>query len=146
MMTRTDSFLLPCIDDTLDYITGPMWFSTLDLQTGYWQIELVPEACPKTAFSINHGLWDFWSIPFSLFIAPAIFNELMMRVLSHIPQTKCVVYLNNLLVYSADFSEGIRNLKTVPSIICRTVMLHCKQLLAHLEQPSPGPVVSTLGA
>ncbi|KAL1262921.1 hypothetical protein QQF64_005660 [Cirrhinus molitorella] len=57
--TRKDSYPLPRIDDALDYVAGSGWFSSLDLRRGYWQVELAPEACPKTAFTIGQGLWQF---------------------------------------------------------------------------------------
>lgn len=65
--TRKDSYPLPRVDDTLDYIPGSSrWFSSLNPQSGYWQVELAPEAHPKTAFSIGQGLWQFKVMPFGL--------------------------------------------------------------------------------
>ncbi|KAI3351294.1 hypothetical protein L3Q82_005839 [Scortum barcoo] len=61
-VTRKDSYPLPRVDDALDCIAGSRWFSSLDLQSGYWQVELAPEARPKTAFSIGQGLWQFKTI------------------------------------------------------------------------------------
>ena len=53
-VTRKESYPLPRIDDALD--TGSQWFSSLDLRSGYWQVDLAPEARPKTAFTIGQGL------------------------------------------------------------------------------------------
>lgn len=58
-VTKKDSYPLPRIDDALDWIAGSCWFSSLDLMSGYWQVELSPEAKPKTAFTIGQGLWQF---------------------------------------------------------------------------------------
>ena len=63
--TIKDGYALPRIDDTLDCLHGAKWFSTLELKSGYWQVELVEEAKPLTALTI--GLTN----------APATFQRLM---------------------------------------------------------------------
>ncbi|GFV07696.1 retrovirus-related Pol polyprotein from transposon 412 [Trichonephila clavipes] len=42
-VTKKDSYPLPRIDDTLGTLSGHKWFSTLDLKSGYWQVEVHPE-------------------------------------------------------------------------------------------------------
>ena len=39
-VTKKDSYPLPKIDDTLDTLAGTMWFAPVDLQRGYWQVEI----------------------------------------------------------------------------------------------------------
>jgi hypothetical protein len=50
-VTKKYCFPLPRIDDTLDTLEGAKWFSTLDLNSGYWQVALHPDDKEKTAFS-----------------------------------------------------------------------------------------------
>ena len=80
----------PC-DFALDKVEGSQWFSSLDLRSGYWQVELAPDARPKTAFTIGQGLWQFRVMPFGLCNAPAMFERLMESVLAHIQEKKCMV-------------------------------------------------------
>ncbi|GFY18136.1 hypothetical protein TNCV_2045441 [Trichonephila clavipes] len=60
-----DSYPLPRIDDTLDTLASNTWFSTLNLKSGYWQVELHPNDKEKTAFTTGQ-LWQFKVMPFCL--------------------------------------------------------------------------------
>ena len=81
-MTRKDADPLPRIDDTLSTLAGSQWFSTLDLVSGYWQVEIDPADKPKTAFCTTKGLFHFKVMPFGLCNAPATFQCLMDLVLA----------------------------------------------------------------
>ena len=49
-ITWKDAYLIPRVDDTLDTLAGVKWFSTLDLKSGYWQVEVCKDDREKTAF------------------------------------------------------------------------------------------------
>lgn len=146
-VTRKDSYPLPRIDDALDYIAGSCWFSSLDLRSGYWQVELSPEARPKTAFSLGQGLWQFKVMPFGLCNAPATFERLMERVLAAIPRSRCVVYLDDLLVHAATFSNELDHLREVFSAIRQAgLRLHPKKChLFRRETAFLGHVINAEG-
>ncbi|KAI3360647.1 hypothetical protein L3Q82_002512 [Scortum barcoo] len=146
-VTRKDSYPLPRVDDALDCIAGSRWFSSLDLQSGYWQVELAPEARPKTAFSIGQGLWQFKVMPFGLCNAPATFERLMERVLADIPRDRCVVYLDDLLAHAADFDSALANLRDVFFAIRKAgLRLHPRKChLFRRETSFLGHVVSAAG-
>ena len=65
-VTRKDAYPLPRIDETLEALGGSKWFSTLDLLSGYWQVEVSEQDRPKTAFSTREGLSEFKVMPFGL--------------------------------------------------------------------------------
>lgn len=70
-ITRKDAYLLPPIKYSLDALSNAKWFSTLDLISGYWQVEMSKEAQEKTAFSPPERIFEFLSVPFRLCNAPA---------------------------------------------------------------------------
>ena len=80
-LTTKDVYPLPRIDDSLRLLGNQQWSSTMELASGYWQVEMSPEATRKAAFVTNEGLFQFRVIPFGLCNAPATFERLMERVL-----------------------------------------------------------------
>ncbi|KAJ8037468.1 hypothetical protein HOLleu_18285 [Holothuria leucospilota] len=112
-ITVKDSYPLPKIDETLDMMGGSRWFSTLDLASGYWQIEMAAADRPKTAFVTHQGLFQFKVLPFGLCNAPATFERLMEFVLAGLQWSTCLIYLDDVIVHSHDFSAHIQRLAEV---------------------------------
>ena len=112
-VTHKDSYPLPRIDDTIDALSGVEWFSTLDLKSGYWQVQLDENSKEKTAFSTGHGLWQFKVMPFGLCNGPATFERLMEQVLAGLPLSTALVYLDDILVPGQSFSHQLTNLRKV---------------------------------
>lgn len=111
--TKKDSYPLPRIDLILEALAGSKWFATLDLQSGYWQVEMDESSREKTAFTCGNGLWEFTVMPFGLCNAPATFQRLMEEVLAGIPYTTCLVYLDDIIVHAATFEELIERLQLI---------------------------------
>ncbi|GBM66799.1 Transposon Ty3-I Gag-Pol polyprotein [Araneus ventricosus] len=112
-ITKKDSYPLPRIDDTLDALNGSQWFTTLDLKSGYWQVEIRPEDREKTAFTTGQGLWQFKVMPFGLCNAPATFERLMETVLRGLTSEACLVYLDDIIIVGRTFEEHLNNLRKV---------------------------------
>ena len=74
-MTKKDVHPLPKIDDILDNLSGTKYFSTLNLYSGYWQIQLDLETREKSAFTTHTGLYEFTRMPFGLCNAPQCFKD-----------------------------------------------------------------------
>ena len=110
--TIRDAYMLPRIDETLDRLHGAKWFSSLDLQSGYWQVELDDNAKAMTAFTVgNIGFYECLRMPFGLTNAPATFQRLMEKVLVDLPF--CFAYLDDVIIFSKTFEEHLKRLEEV---------------------------------
>ena len=76
-------------------------------------MELDAKDKEKTAFSIGGGLWQFMVMPFGLANAPAKFERLMEQVLSGLPLSTALVYLDDVLVAGRSFADQMANLRAV---------------------------------
>ena len=111
--TKKDAFPLPRIDDSLNSLSGQAWFSTLDLASGYWQVKLSENAKPKTVFATHSGLFQFAVMPFGLCNAPATFERLVSQVMRGLHWKRCLVYIDDILMFGNDFEAALHNLELV---------------------------------
>ena len=120
-MTTKDSYPLPRVDDLLVSLSDAQWFSTLDLRSGYWQVEVDPRDREKTAFSTCRGLFQFRVLPFGLCNAPSTFQRLME--LADLSWEVCLAYLDDVVVFGRTWEVHLQRL--------RMVLMHLKE--AHLK-------------
>ena len=112
-ITRKDAYPLRRVDDSLEALSGSRWFSTLDLLSGYWQVEIDEKDRSKTAFTTGDGLFEFRVMPFGLCNAPAVFQRLMDLVLSGIRWEHCLVYIDDIVIMGKTFKNHLQNLRIV---------------------------------
>ncbi|KRZ57472.1 Retrovirus-related Pol polyprotein from transposon [Trichinella nativa] len=92
-------------DDTLDALAGTQRFSILDLASGYWQVEVEEHDQEKTAVTTPFGLYQFKVMLFGLCNALATFQKLMDTGLRSLVGSECLVYLDDVIVFSKTAEE-----------------------------------------
>lgn len=112
-ITVDDKYPLPNINDLFDKLGKSVYFSTIDLASGYHQIEVEKRDRQKTAFSTQNGHYEFVRMPFGLKTAPATFQRTMDNVLRGLQGLHCMVYLDDVIIYSSSLKEHMIKLKLV---------------------------------
>ena len=111
-----DPYILPRIDDTLESLGGAKYFCTLDLISGYHQVELTEESKCKTAFltpRLNPSQWEYNTMPFGINGGPSTFQRVIDRVLRGLEYKIAMAYLDDIIVYGKDCRECCERLAMV---------------------------------
>ena len=98
--TIKDVQSLPRIEDSLDCLDRATIFTSLDLQSGYWQVELTEACRPLTAFIVGPlGFYECVWMPLGLTNAPATFQCLMESCLGEMHLKVCIIYFDDIIVF-----------------------------------------------
>jgi len=112
-LIKKDKFPLPNIDTCLDTLDGCQYYSSCDLRWGYWQTAIDERDCDKTAFVTRKGQWHFKVLSFGLCNAPSQFDRIMELVMFGLTYDICLIYLDDILVFSETFEEHCDKLSTI---------------------------------
>ena len=132
-ITIKNKYPLPNINQLLDRLSNAKWFSKLDLANGYHQLRIDPEDVKKTAFTTRYGMFEWLVVPFGLTNAPSVFMQLMQEVLAPFLDQFVIVYLDDILVYSANLDDHIKHVNQVLQTL-RAKQLFAKQSKCSLFQ------------
>ena len=100
-LTVKDSNPLPHICETLESLAGPAHYSTFDMNSGFWQVPMDEESKQYTTFTLGSmGLYKCESMPFRLCNALPTFQRLMQNCLGELNFTYCLIYLDEVIVFS----------------------------------------------
>lgn len=89
----------------MDQLGHSVYFTILDLASGFHQIEMIEGDKQKTAFSTPTGHYEFNRMPFGLKNAPATFQRLMNVVLSGLQGLYCFVYMDDIVIYASSLQD-----------------------------------------
>ena len=100
-LTVKDSHPLPHICETLESLAGVAHYSTIDMNSGFWQVPMDEESKQYTAFTLGSmGLYECKSMPFGLCNIPPTFQRLMLNCLGELNLTYCLIYLDDVIIFS----------------------------------------------
>ena len=112
--TIKDAQSLPRIEDSLNCLNGATIFTSLDLQSEYWQVEMTEASKPLTPFTVGPlGFYKCVWMPFGLNNAPATFQHLTETCLGEMHLKWCIIYLGNIIVFSKTPEEHIERLRGI---------------------------------
>ena len=112
--TIKDAYSLPQIEESLDCLNGAKIFTSLDLKAGYWQVLMSEDSIPYTAFTVGPlGFLQMCPVLFGLTNAPATFQRLMESCLGDLHLQYCIIYLDDIIVFSKTPEEHIERLRSV---------------------------------
>ena len=115
LVTKKEIYAIPRIDDVLDTLGGKIWFTVLDLASGYFQIPMDKASKEKTAFITYEGLFEYNFMSFGLVNAPSTFQRCMDTVLAGLKWNSAQIYLDDTIVASFSFEQHLVDIVAVLS-------------------------------
>ena len=112
-VTRKDAYPLPRIDACPDAMASAKWFSTFYLRASYHQVGVNPSDSDKTVFICPKGMFKFKKMPFGLCNSGATFQRLMDVVMLGLQFQMCLVYVDDIIVFSKTIDQHLERLVTV---------------------------------
>ena len=116
-ITTKDSFPLPRIEDIFDQLSQSIYFTTLDLKNGYFQIPLAPHDRPKAAFSTSDNPYQFTVLPQGIKNGPPTFQRIVNQILGPARWKHCLAYLDDIIIFSKTFDDHVSHLDEILRVL-----------------------------
>ena len=122
---QRERLLLPSVEQTLAQISGAKYFSKLDANSGFWQIQLAHESSKLTTFITPFGRFAFNRLPFGITSAPEYFQHKMSEILTGLERVVCLI--DDILIYGNTEEQHDKRLKAALSQISKAGLTLSKE-------------------
>jgi hypothetical protein len=111
--TVKSKYPLPRMDELFDRLQGAVYFTKLDLRTGFHQIRIAAADIFKTAFRTSKGLYEYLVLAMGLCNAPGTFMQLMNETFADMLNKFVLVFLDDIIIFSSSLEEHEKHLRAV---------------------------------
>ncbi len=112
-ITIKEQWPIPRAEDAFDALNKANFMSVIDCTSGYWQIPLTEESKKFSAFTTKSGRWQYRTLPMGITNAAPTFQKNMETMLNGLLWRNCIVYIDDIIIYSDSFEEHLLHLEEV---------------------------------
>ena len=116
---QDDGYQLPLIQELLGSLSNSKYFTVIDLNWGFWNVRLTPEARQYTGFCVpGRGVFTWNVTPFGLKVSPTNFQRAMELTLQDpIDDGECRVYLDDIVVLGNTVKENLTRVRRLGGLL-----------------------------
>ena len=112
-LTVEDSFPLPRVDESLQALSGSAVYTALDSAGAFHAVPMATDSQDYTTFTSPIGIWKFLRMPFGLKNSPSVYSRIIYKALAHLPGTYHIIYLDDVIIHSANMEKHLEHLEAV---------------------------------
>jgi len=116
-ITKKDRYPLPLIGEALDRLRTAKYYTKLDIKDAYHNVRIKEGDEWKTTFTTKYGTYEYLVMPFGLTNVPAAFQRWINRTLQSYIAICCLVYLDDVLIYSDSLEHHQKDVAAIISAI-----------------------------
>ena len=105
------------MDECIDSLGEAKILSTLDCNSGFWQVPIREEDKDKTTFVCHHGSYRYNRMPFGLMNAPATFQRALDIILAQYKWQTCLIYIDDIIIFSNDEESHFKHVDQILSAL-----------------------------
>jgi Reverse transcriptase (RNA-dependent DNA polymerase) len=117
IITIKNRYFLLLIQETLARFNRAKFYMKLDVIAAFNRIRIAEKQEYFMVFNTRYGLFEILVMPFGLSNTPVIFQARINEILYLYLDVFCIIYINDILVYSDNLFEHKEHIKKVLYIL-----------------------------